>query len=142
MKQKKKTRSPSKQVGTSVASPLVRADSTCLTPGPVEPRQAATGKGAQSVQAAGAVHAGVGVALINVDLTQATAVAVGTLAPGGRRRAMGRKVGDGFMEEVVATETVSRASGLPEIIDCVEAGASVQTGGAVTLVDVDVAVVA
>lgn len=60
------------------------ADSTCLTPGSIEPWEAATGKGAQSVQAAGAVHAGVGVALIDVDLAQAAAVAVGTLTPGGR----------------------------------------------------------
>lgn len=36
----------------------------------------------------------------------------------------------------------SSASSPPEIVDCVEAGASVQTGGAVAFVDVDVAVVA
>lgn len=55
--------------------------STCLTPGSVEPRKAAAGVGAQIVQAAGAVNTRVGVALVHVDLTQVTTVAVHTLTP-------------------------------------------------------------
>lgn len=55
--------------------------STCLTPGSVEPREAAAGVRAQTVQAAGPVHAGVRVTLVHVHLTQAAAVALHTLTP-------------------------------------------------------------
>lgn len=62
--------------------------STCLTPGSVEPREAAAGVGPQTVQAAGPVHAGVRVALVHVHLTQAAAVALHTLTPERRKEAM------------------------------------------------------
>lgn len=62
--------------------------STCLTPGSVEPREAAAGVGPQTVQAAGPVHAGVRVALVHVHLTQAAAVALHTLTPERGKEAM------------------------------------------------------
>lgn len=57
-------------------------------------------------------------------------------------RATKVKVCDGLIEEVAGTETGNSVSSPPEIIDRIKTRASVQTGGAVTLVDVDVAVVA
>ena len=59
--------------------------STCLTPGPVEPRQAAAGEGAVAVHAARPVHTGVRVALVNVHLAQVTTVTLRTLTPERRR---------------------------------------------------------
>lgn len=59
--------------------------STCLTPGSVEPREAAAGVGAQTVHAAGPVHAGVRVALVHVHLAQSTTVALHTLTPERRK---------------------------------------------------------
>lgn len=59
--------------------------STCLTPGSVEPREAAAGKGPQTVEAAGAVHTGVRVTLVYVHLTQSASVALHALTPETRR---------------------------------------------------------
>ena len=56
--------------------------STCLTPGSVEPREAAAGVGPQTVQAAGPVHTGVGVAFVHIHLTEPPPVALDALAPG------------------------------------------------------------
>lgn len=56
--------------------------STCLTPGSVEPREAAAGVGAQTVKAAGSVHAGVRVALVHIYLTQPASKTLHTLTPG------------------------------------------------------------
>lgn len=56
--------------------------STCFTPGSVEPREAAAGVGPQTVQTAGPVHTGVGIALIHIHLTQPASVALHTLTPG------------------------------------------------------------
>lgn len=55
--------------------------STCLTPGSVEPREAAAGVGPQTIHAAGPVHTGVRITLVHVHLTQAATVALHTLAP-------------------------------------------------------------
>ncbi len=55
--------------------------STCLTPGSVEPREAAAGVGPQTVHAAGPVHAGVWIALVHVHVTQVATVALHTLTP-------------------------------------------------------------
>lgn len=55
--------------------------STCLTPGSVEPREAAAGVGPQTIHAAGPVHTGVRVALVHVHLTDAATVALHTLTP-------------------------------------------------------------
>ena len=57
--------------------------STCLTPGSVEPREAAAGVGPQTVQAAGPVYAGIRVTLIHVNLTQTATVTLHTLTPEG-----------------------------------------------------------
>lgn len=61
--------------------------STCLTPGSVEPREAATGIGAQTIQAAGPVHTGVGIALVYVHLAQVTLIAQHTATPEKRKKA-------------------------------------------------------
>lgn len=53
--------------------------STCLTPGSIEPREAAAGVGAQTIQAAGPINAGVWVTFIDVHLAQAATVALDTL---------------------------------------------------------------
>lgn len=55
--------------------------STCLTPGSVEPREAAAGVGPQTIQAAGPVHTGVRITLVHVHLTQAATEALHTLTP-------------------------------------------------------------
>lgn len=55
--------------------------STCLTPGSVEPREAAAGEGPQTVHAAGPVHTGVRIAFVHVHLTQAATVTLHTLTP-------------------------------------------------------------
>lgn len=60
--------------------------STCLTPGSVEPREAATGIGTQTIQAAGPIHTGVGIALVDVHLAQVTPVAQRTHTPEERRK--------------------------------------------------------
>lgn len=59
--------------------------STCLTPGSVEPREAAAGKGAQTVKAAGSVQTGVRIALVHVHLAQAASEALHTLTPETKR---------------------------------------------------------
>lgn len=56
--------------------------STCLTPGSVEPREAAAGVGPEPIHAAGPVHTGVGVTLVHIHLTQPSPVALHTLTPG------------------------------------------------------------
>lgn len=60
--------------------------STCLTPGSVEPREAATGIGTQTIQAAGPVHTGVGITLVYVNLAQVTPIAQRTPTPEKRRK--------------------------------------------------------
>lgn len=55
--------------------------STCLTPGSVEPREAAAGEGAETVQTTRPVGAGVRVALVHIHLTQPAPVALHALTP-------------------------------------------------------------
>lgn len=59
---------------------------TCLTPGSVEPRKAATGIGTQTIQAAGPVHTGIGITVVYVHLAQVTPVTQRTPTPEKRRK--------------------------------------------------------
>ena len=111
---------------------------TCLTPGSVEPREAAAGEGAPPIQAAGSIHTGVRIALVHIHLAQPAPVALHTLTPG--------RGGGGHISTFRFTKTKQSCFFpserlLPETIDGIQAGASIQTGGAVTFVNVNLTAV-
>lgn len=116
---------------------------TCLTPGSIEPRRASAGEGSHSIHAGCTIQTQIRFTVVYVHLAQSASVSIHTFTPDRKCETKSVIYHMSVVDCIINMheQLPQRFPHEPEIIDSIHTCTSIQTGGAVAFINVNLTMV-